>query len=136
MTTNLKKYFFSAIERFDFQTRRHQARSEDDSTEPWPSSLDRSPSSYESSTSVTKKDYTETAPTFYTNQRYSEIARPKSFPDKLKDVIHEKKARLSEEPFQVPPYTPHQTYSNAPKYNERRQPIVEDRSQPNFLDMK
>jgi len=117
-----------AIERFDFQTRRHQARSEDDYTEPWPSSLDRSPSSYESSTLVTKKDYTETAPTFYTNQRYSEIARPKSFPDKLKDVIHEKRARLSEEPL-------FHSYGNAPKYNERRQPIVEDRhSQPNFIE--
>merc|ERR1712012_22980 len=92
---------------FDFQSQRHEARSDDSYSEPEFDDNFSIPSSegfdFQSRRHQARSEDAFPEPTFYTNQRYTDIAKPKSvrtesqfqpFPDKLKDMIAEKKARL------------------------------------------
>ena len=96
----------SSTEGLDFQSRRHQARSEDTYSEPEfknPISSMREDFEMDTRRNQASSEDTFSEPTFYTNQRYSEIAKPNSvrtesqfqpFPDKLRDMIDEKKSKL------------------------------------------
>ena len=96
----------SSSEGLDFQSRRHQARSEDAYSEPEfknPISSMREDFEIDARRNQASSEDTFSEPTFYTNQRYSEIAKPNSvrtesqfqpFPDKLRDMIDEKKSKL------------------------------------------
>ena len=96
----------SSTEGLDFHSRRHQARSEDAYSEPEfknPISSMREDFEIDTRRKQASSEDTFSEPTFYTNQRYSEIAKPNSvrtesqfqpFPDKLRDMIDEKKSKL------------------------------------------
>jgi len=96
----------SSTEGLDFQSRRHQARSEDAYSEPEfknPISSMREDFETNARRNQASSEDVFSEPTFYTNQRYSEIAKPNSvraesqfqpFPDKLRDMIDEKKSKL------------------------------------------